>query len=95
MKLTRIWKIRVNLKVALIFASVISAPLALIWICFSLVLPGWRSTGVVGAEKNARSREIPWVLDFVNLLTVCYNKFVPVASTSSRFFVWSREFPSF
>ena len=24
-----------------------------------------------------------WVLDFVNLLTVCYNKFVPVVSTSS------------
>ena len=23
-----------------------------------------------------------WVLDFVNLLTVCYNKFVPVVSTS-------------
>ena len=24
-----------------------------------------------------------WVLDFVNLLTMCYNKFVPVVSTSS------------
>ena len=24
-----------------------------------------------------------WVLDFVNLLTVCCNKFVPVVSTSS------------
>ena len=24
-----------------------------------------------------------WVLDFVNLLTVCYNKFVPVVSASS------------
>ena len=24
-----------------------------------------------------------WVLDFVTLLTVCYNKFVPVVSTSS------------
>ena len=23
-----------------------------------------------------------WVLDFVNLLTVCYNKFVPVVSSS-------------
>ena len=24
-----------------------------------------------------------WVLDFVNLLSVCYNRFVPVFSTSS------------
>ena len=24
-----------------------------------------------------------WVLNFVNLLTVCYNKFVPVVSSSS------------
>ena len=29
---------------------------------FSIVLSGWRSTGIVGAEKNARSSEIR--LDF-------------------------------
>ena len=50
---------------------------------FSIVLLGWRSTGIVCAEKNARSDEIRLGFDFVSLLTVCYNKFVPVVSTSS------------
>ena len=31
------------------------------------------STGIVGIEKNV------WFLDFVCLLTVCYNKYVPVS----------------
>ena len=31
-----------------------------------------------------------WVLDFVNLLTVCCNKFVPVVFTSSVFFLYGR-----
>ena len=36
------------------------------------------------AKKNLRNSEIRFqVLDFVNLLTVCYNKFVPVVSTRS------------
>ena len=42
-----------------------------------------------------------WVLDFVSLLTVCYNKFVPVVSTSSvslcdhvDFLYWKVIFPS-
>ena len=50
---------------------------------FSIVLSGWRSTGIVGAEKNALEvARFVWVLDFVTLVTVCYNKFVTVVSTS-------------
>ena len=78
MKITRIWKIRVNLS----------------------LVSGWRTTGIFRAEKNARSSEIRWVLDSVNLLTVFYNKFVPGVSTSSvslcgrvNFLCWKVIFP--
>ena len=34
-------------------------------------------------KRTLEVARFPWVLDFLNLLTMCYNKFVPVASTSS------------
>ena len=34
-------------------------------------------------ERTLEVARFVWVLDFVNLFTVCYNIFVPVVSTSS------------
>ena len=34
-------------------------------------------------KRTLEEARFAWVLDFLNLLTVCYNKFVPVVSTSS------------
>ena len=34
-------------------------------------------------KRTLKVARFLWVLDIVNLLTVCYNKFVPVFSTSS------------
>ena len=50
---------------------------------FSIVLSGWRSTRLSLAMK--RTLEVArfiWVLDFGNVLTVCYNTFALVVSTS-------------
>ena len=34
-------------------------------------------------KRTLEEARFAWVLDFLNLLTVCYNIFVPVVSTSS------------
>ena len=34
-------------------------------------------------KRTLEVARFAWVLDFVNLITVCYNKFVPVVSASS------------
>ena len=34
-------------------------------------------------KRTLEEARFAWVLDFLNLLTVCYNKFVPVVSTTS------------
>ena len=51
--------------------------------CLALFYQGGVPPVLLALKRTLEVVRFVWVLDFVNLLTACYNKFGPVVSTSS------------
>ena len=55
----------------------------IVWIFLALFYQGENPPVSLALKRTLEIARFVWVLDFVNLLTVYYNKLLPVVSTSS------------